>query len=63
MLIANKLLEGACCSLSGIPFIVMVPDHRFYPPRLCEKKKKKKRNSVQKEKSRRRSVHSTQQYI
>ena len=66
MLIAYKLLDGACCSLSGIPFIVMVPDHRFDPPRLCEKKKK---NCVQKEKRRRRRrrrrrrVHSTQQYI
>ena len=31
MLIANKLSDGACCSLSGIPFIVMAPDHRFDP--------------------------------
>ena len=61
MLIAYKLLDGACCSLSGIPFIVMVPDHRFDLPRLCEKKKKKKKNLFTKreKKKKKNTFHAT----
>ena len=60
MLIAYKLLDGACCSLSGIPFIVMVPDHRFDAPRLCEKKKKNLCTKREKKKKKKKSTfHAT----